>query len=318
MSALKQDLEAMTPEEYYKLKASGFDTEPETIEVDEDVEELDFTRRRIQKIEGFEFLKKIKLLCLRWNLILKIENVSMLTTLTELDLYDNQITVIENLDGLVNLETLDLSFNRITKLQNLGKLSKLKTAYFVHNKIEKIEGLEALENLEYLEIGDNRIRIIENLEKNGKLERLFLGANQIKKIHGVGHLQKLQVLSLPANAIEDMEGLENLTALRELYLSQNGIPAIGQLKNEKLEILDINHNRVRKIANVRHLKNLTDFWAKHNKIVDWSDLDELAALPKLSLVYLDFNPLSSDSNYRSKAIRALPQVKRIDAEVCRL
>jgi Leucine-rich repeat (LRR) protein len=51
------------------------------------------------------------------NLLSKIENLHLLTTLTELDLYDNQITKIEGLEALINLTTLDLSFNRISKLE---------------------------------------------------------------------------------------------------------------------------------------------------------------------------------------------------------
>ena len=43
-------------------------------------------------------------LCLRQNLIKKIENLDRNVNLMELDLYDNQITKIENLDTLVNLE----------------------------------------------------------------------------------------------------------------------------------------------------------------------------------------------------------------------
>ena len=43
-------------------------------------------------------------LCLRQNLITKIEGLTTLTNLTDLDLYDNQLTKIENLDALVNLE----------------------------------------------------------------------------------------------------------------------------------------------------------------------------------------------------------------------
>ncbi|VDO27767.1 unnamed protein product [Heligmosomoides polygyrus] len=65
--------------------------EEDVIEVDRDTTSLDLTRTRLKKIEGFEFLKKIKSLCLRWNLLKKIEGLDTLTTLTELDLYDNQV-----------------------------------------------------------------------------------------------------------------------------------------------------------------------------------------------------------------------------------
>ena len=43
-------------------------------------------------------------LCLRQNLLTKIESLQMMVTLTSLDLYDNQITKIEGLETLINLE----------------------------------------------------------------------------------------------------------------------------------------------------------------------------------------------------------------------
>lgn len=43
-------------------------------------------------------------LCLRQNLVKRIENLEQLQTLRELDLYDNQIRKIENLEALVDLE----------------------------------------------------------------------------------------------------------------------------------------------------------------------------------------------------------------------
>lgn len=72
--------------------------------LDPEAEEVDLNHHKISIIEDFEPLVCVKYLCLRWNLIKKIENLSTLTTLTKLELSDNQITVIENLDALVNLE----------------------------------------------------------------------------------------------------------------------------------------------------------------------------------------------------------------------
>lgn len=43
-------------------------------------------------------------LCLRQNLIKRIEGLSGIPTMTDLDLYDNQLTKIENLEALVNLQ----------------------------------------------------------------------------------------------------------------------------------------------------------------------------------------------------------------------
>uniref|UniRef100_A0A0M3HMA2 Leucine-rich repeat-containing protein 51 n=1 Tax=Ascaris lumbricoides TaxID=6252 RepID=A0A0M3HMA2_ASCLU len=45
------------------------------------------------------------------------------------------------------------------------------------------------------------------------------------------------------------------------------------------------------------------------------DVNELADLPRLTLVYLEMNPFSDSSTYRSKVI---PQIKKLDAEYCRV
>ncbi|PAV68020.1 hypothetical protein WR25_05248 [Diploscapter pachys] len=90
-----------------------------------------------------------------------------------------------------------------------------------------------------------------------------------------------------------------------------------------IQILDLNQNRVESVKDIHHLQNLTDFWAKGNKasrfstilLTDWSVFDELERLPRLSFVYLDDNPFSTNNEtYRAKAIRLLPQVYRLDAQ----
>lgn len=50
------------------------------------------------------YLFSCQTLCLRQNLVKRIENLEQLQTLRELDLYDNQIRKIENLEALVDLE----------------------------------------------------------------------------------------------------------------------------------------------------------------------------------------------------------------------
>ena len=71
------------------------------------------------------------------------------------------------------------------------------------------------------------------------------------------------------------------------------------------------------MKNVKHLKNLTDFWAKSNRLADWSWVEELQELPRLNLVYLHFNPFSEAEDYRARAVRLLPQITRLDADLCR-
>ena len=116
------------------VNSDSSDVEQEPAEIEETVDmrildpdtiDLDLNHGRIGKIENLEPLTQLETLCLRWNMIKKIENLNTLgSTLTELELYDNQITVLENLDSLVNLEILDVSHNRLRKIQGLGMVLK--------------------------------------------------------------------------------------------------------------------------------------------------------------------------------------------------
>ena len=55
---------------------------------------------RIAVMENLEVLTRVETLCLRWNMISKIQNVATLTSLTELDLYDNQARLVGRFSGI--------------------------------------------------------------------------------------------------------------------------------------------------------------------------------------------------------------------------
>ncbi|XP_069752517.1 protein phosphatase 1 regulatory subunit 7 isoform X2 [Narcine bancroftii] len=255
----------------------------DSIILDPEAEDVDLNHCRIGKMEGFDVLKKVKVLCLRQNLIRTIENLDQLITVRELDLYDNQIKQIENLQALKELEILDLSFNVVRKIEALESLTKLKKLFLVNNKITKIENVGHLDQLETLELGSNRIRVIENFENLKKLNNLFLGKNKITKL-------------------QNLDGLTNLTVLSI---------------QKKITTLDIANNRIKKIENISHLTELQEFWMNDNLIEQWSDLDELKNAKELQTVYLEGNPLQKDPHYRRKVILSLPSVRQIDATFIR-
>ncbi|VDM41092.1 unnamed protein product [Toxocara canis] len=193
---------------------AGEEVPAEDDEIDMEAESLSLIRRRIRKIENYGRMKNLKSLCLRWNLISKIENLDGLNHLrNRCDTSYLQISEIAGLESLVTLEVLDMSFNRIAKIGGLDTLVNLKALYLVHNKIRKIENLRALKKLELLELGDNHIQCIENVNGLKRLQKLFLGANQIRTIENLDELTSLTVLSLPGNAITKIEGcsLSNFT-----------------------------------------------------------------------------------------------------------
>ena len=60
-----------------------------------------------------------------------------------------------------------------------------------------------------------------------------------------------------------MEGLDSLEALEELYLSHNGLTKLENLEhNVRLTTLDFGANQIEVIENVKHLKNLSQFWVR--------------------------------------------------------
>lgn len=64
----------------------------------------------------------------------------------------------------------------------------------------------------------------------------------------------------------NFQGVSKLSTLREIYFAQNGIQSTSGVESlHNLEILDFNYNRLNKVTGIRHLKKLTDFWAKNNK-----------------------------------------------------
>lgn len=165
-----------------------------------------------------------------------------------------------------------------------------------------------------------------------------MGKNKIKKIENLDKLVNLECLALQANRILKLEKLDKLVNLTELYVSENGIEEIEGLEQNKLiETLDFAKNRLTSIKNLDHLENLEEFWvnrlftsskfinklldillqANSNQITDWKNIDNLRNNKKLATVYLEYNPLSKDVQYRTKIRLALPWLQKIDATLCR-
>lgn len=281
-------------------------------------EELELINRHIKSFSDVSApTPSLKRLCLRQNLISKLEGLERFTQLVELDLYLNQITTIENLSGLLpNLTALDLSYNSIREIpeNGLSELQCLKSLYLANNKITRIQGINHLTNLTVLELGSNRIRTIEGINHLVQLESLWLARNKLTSTKGLQQLTNLTQLSLQNNRLTSVEGLEPLTQLRELYLSENGLESmhgVGSLKS--LETLDFAKNFISKIEGLENLQNLEDLWLNDNKIDSFDSVDALSQLKNLTCVYFERNPIYSDPLYRVKITSKLPWLKQLDA-----
>ena len=115
-------------------------------------------------------------------------------------------------------------------------------------------------------------------------------------------------------------GLHSLTQLSELYLSHNGIQdmdnAFSTMANS-LTLLDLISNKLSNLNQLpAHMPELTDLWLSTNQIRSFNDIQVLTQYPKIDTVYLEFNPISKDFEYRMRLKKMLPTLVQIDADRC--
>ena len=311
--------------------------------------------KKVTVIEGLEGNGPcLTSLCLRSNLIAKMQGMNHLTKLVNLELYDNKLKRLEGIDQLVNLTNLDLSYNDIRKLENLGTLTQLRTLYVARNKLKEVgSSLENLTSLTRLDLGSNRIRKIEGFETLTNLSELWLGRNKITRVCGLSTLVNLKILDIQSNRLVAMDGTEapaaageeasaegstvsppppppgadnvdNLgltcnTHLEELYLGHNGIPTIGGLDAlQKLNTLDLSSNKIEMVQNVSKLVKLEELWMSCNLVASFDSVVELQKTAvKIKTLYLEQNPISKDFEYRKRLAEMFPSLTQIDATPCR-
>ena len=82
---------------------------------------------------------------------------------------------------------------------------------------------------------------------------------------------------------------------------------------KKLEILDLAHNRIKKIEGIENLSELTDLWLNHNEISNFDDFQMFKYVPKVTTIYLWKNPIADVPFYRQKIVEILPNIEEIDS-----
>ncbi|MGB5925313.1 MAG: leucine-rich repeat domain-containing protein [Dehalococcoidia bacterium] len=196
------------------------------------------------------------------------------TSLTVLLLGSNQISDISPLANLTNLIHLTLDRNQISSISALANLTNLTDLNIQSNQISSISALANLTNLTHLNIQSNQISSISPLVNLTNLANLHLSNNQISDISSLANLTNLTQLSIIGNQISDISPLANLTNLTQLQLPGNQISDISPLAN---------------------LTNLTSLSLGSNQISDIYPLVQNTGLGTGDHVWLDDNPLSSDS-----------------------
>jgi protein phosphatase 1 regulatory subunit 7 len=270
---------------------------------------------------------KLKKLILRSNLLKTMEGLGVFHDLDLLELYDNMIDSLSGLNEGENgapgnaLRVLDMSFNVIRDMNPVSFCPNLRELYLANNKLKSISGLSELHCLVKLDLGSNKIRYMEGFEGLVNLEELWLGKNKIEKIQGIENLKALRRLDVQSNRLTSVDNLESqITTLEELYLAHNGITNEGIRQPtglaqdfKQLSTLDLSRNFLTSTDEIAHLVTLNDLWLSGNKISTFQDISSLATLTNLDAVYLEYNPLASEFEYRKRLKQLIPSLNQIDA-----
>mmetsp|Transcript_19916 Transcript_19916/g.24396 ORF Transcript_19916/g.24396 Transcript_19916/m.24396 type:complete len:421 (-) Transcript_19916:98-1360(-) len=283
----------------------------------------------VKKVPDSETLFK---LIFRSHLIKTIVGVNGFSNLQTLELYDNQIESLEPLteacEGMKqSLEILDMSYNTIRDMGPVSQFINLEQVYIANNKIKEIKGLQDLGKLKKLDLGANRIRIMDKLEGVGSsLEELWLGKNKIEMITGLDKLTKLKRLDVQSNRLTSISNLSSQTAtLEELYLADNGITDEGLFADietktglsqsfSTLNTLDLSKNKLATTKHFSHLITLEELWLSTNDIANFEDgVHPLESLTNLEGIYMEYNPIASQFDYRTTLSKVVPNLTQIDA-----
>ena len=145
------------------------------------VEVLNLRKKDLSEIPYLEIEESnAKIIALGFNKIPKI--IYFPDRITKLELKFNHILKIQNLESCIFLQILDLSNNRITRIENLQNNIFITELHLGNNHIKKIENLEVLKDLKRLNMENNllsSITSIRTLSLNTKLSFLVLKGNSI-------------------------------------------------------------------------------------------------------------------------------------------
>mmetsp|Transcript_11917 Transcript_11917/g.19748 ORF Transcript_11917/g.19748 Transcript_11917/m.19748 type:complete len:439 (-) Transcript_11917:56-1372(-) len=269
----------------------------------------------------------LKKLILRSHQIRTMEGIGAFEELELLELYDNMVEALQALNEGTNgapgatLRVLDMSFNVIRDMKPVSLCQNLKEIYLANNKLKTIEGLSSLTHLVKIDLGANKIKVMEGLDGLVNLEELWLGKNKIEAITGLEKLTKLRRLDVQSNRLTSVSGLSaQVDTLEELYLAHNGITDEGALQPTglglhftQLTTLDLSRNFLTTTQPFENIVSLEELWLSGNKITTFDGIAPSGALTSLDTVYLEYNPVADDFEYRKKVKELIPCLKQIDA-----
>ncbi len=214
--------------------------------------------------------------------------IAGLPELTRLTMINCSLTSITSLSEARNLEFLDLRENLLGKLTPLANCQNLQEVYLGDNHaITDLSPLSQLSQLRVLDVSGNALAVIDPICGIPSLERLDVSNNKIVSLGNIGDLALLNYLNCENNALTSIAGVEMCSQLQELNIADNQITDILALSSlPRLGYLYFANNLITQLPAFSEKTPLVVIDGSHNQL---TSLEELAGLPQLNKVLMDYN-----------------------------
>ncbi|VDK17411.1 unnamed protein product [Anisakis simplex] len=82
-----------------------------------------------------------------------------------------------------------------------------------------------------------------------------------------------------------------------------------------LQVLSLSMNRVSCLEPLKHCERLEELYLRRNAISSLNELEHLKDLKSLRTLWIDENPCTADNAHRSKVLRILPNLTKLDDKI---
>lgn len=219
----------------------------------------------------------------------------------ELELQDKELGSLHMLDRFCGrLVRLDVSGNAIRALDGIPPTVRELT--ISHNLLNELTAWDRLANLQSVDVSNNQIKSLSSFRNLVHLRDLVADNTGLVSLDGLKYHEALLTIRAKGNAIEELD-FEGTTL-------------------QRLSSLDLEGNKIRKVANLQELSSLSHLNLKGNQLVEFAPSEfvplthlmisdnklrslDLTSMTRLRLVYADQNRLTN--------VTGLSRTKHLDS-----
>eukprot|EP00198_Chlamydomonas_reinhardtii_P003479 XP_001692815.1 predicted protein [Chlamydomonas reinhardtii] len=121
------------------------------------------------------------------------------------------------------------------------------------------------------------------------------------------------MVQLTEQIIKGKTKLDKLEEVKNLNLWGQDLDDCAVLaKLPNLEVLSLSVNRLASLKDFRHCAKLQELYLRKNDVKDLHEIQHLAGLQHLRVLWLSDNPCADHPNYKQFVARTLPQLHKLD------